>query len=209
MDTMDTSIDTPTVGPVVTAAADVLMVRPNAAPSSSHGQIQISSCSPTFAKPGLRLTCAHVYCTLVRVDISSVQLRAGPRTDGKRNQLCELCGRRLVEVKHTKPCGIGRACKHGCKQLKHPLHDTGQQRATSAERPAKKQRRTQSDPGEPIILTPNRMRVRAPKPPPPRPKPRSTKPTIDPSALLDAAHAHRMALMEAESKIGLTFEENS
>jgi hypothetical protein len=35
------------------------------------------------------------------------------------------------------------------------------------------------------------------------------KPTIDPMALLDAAHARRMSLMEEESTIGLSFDANS
>ena len=62
-------------------------------------------------------------------------------------------------------------------------------------------KRAKSDPGEEIFLTATRTRphrITAPKPPPPTPKPRISKPTVDVSALLDAAHARRMALIEAE-----------
>ena len=40
-----------------------------------------------------------------------MQAGAQPRTDGRRNQLCELCGRRLSKVKHHRPHGVGRACR--------------------------------------------------------------------------------------------------
>jgi hypothetical protein len=76
--------------------------------------------------------------------------------------------------------------------------ERGQQLVTCEERPAKKQRRTKSDPGQPLPITSTRLRIRASKPPPPTPKPRTVKPIVDVSSLLDAAHARRMALIEAE-----------
>jgi hypothetical protein len=73
------------------------------------------------------------------------------------------------------------------------------------EPPTKKQRRTKSDPGQQqeqiLPITATRLRVRAPKPPPPTTKPRLIKSSInpvDPMALLEAAHARRIALLEEE-----------
>ena len=81
--------------------------------------------------------------------------------------------------------------------MKHPIEE----RAASSEPAKKKQRRTKSDPGQPLPIASTRLRIRAPKPPPSAPKPRVMKPTVDPvdlMALLEATHARRMALLEAE-----------
>ena len=51
-----------------------------------------------------------------------VQAGAQPRTDGQRNQLCELCGRRLSKVKHTTKCGVGKKCHPRCKPSKHAIN---------------------------------------------------------------------------------------
>jgi hypothetical protein len=92
--------------------------------------------------------------------------------------------------------------------MKHPIEE----RAASSEPAKKKQRRTKSDPGQPQAQTlPNtttRLRIRAPKPPPPATKPRTMKPSIDsvdPMALLEAAHARRLELLQQESTVGLSF----
>jgi hypothetical protein len=133
----------------------------------------------------------------------------GPRMDASgTNQLCELCGRQLHKVKHHRPLTPGRACAPRCKPQKHVLERVEEQRSHSTERPAKKQRRSQSDPGQPMTIASTRLRVRAPKPPPPATKPRLVKPSInpvDPMALLEAAHARRVALLQQESTVGLSF----
>jgi hypothetical protein len=90
--------------------------------------------------------------------------------------------------------------------------ERGQQLASCEERPTKKQRRSMSDPGQPLPIASTRLRIRASKPPQPAPKPRLVKPAVDPvdpMALLNAAHARRMALLEEESTIGLSFDANS
>jgi hypothetical protein len=112
------------------------------------------------------------------------------------NQLCEHCGIRLNRIKHTRAHGPGRVCHPRCKGIKHTIEE----RAASSEPAKKKQRRTNSDPGQPLPITSTRLRIRAPKPPPTI-EPRLMKPTVDPvdpMALLEAAHARRMALLEAQ-----------
>jgi hypothetical protein len=52
-----------------------------------------------------------VDCALLCVGAPVVQTGAGPRMDNHRNQLCELCGDRLIKVKHHRPYGPGRACR--------------------------------------------------------------------------------------------------
>ena len=115
-----------------------------------------------------------------------------PRTDGQRNQLCELCGRRLSKVKNTRANGVGRACHPRCKQRPEEADAAAVIDVAAEARPSKK-RRAASDPGEPLNLT--RLRVRAPpvdtSPPPPK-KARSVIPA-DVSSLLDQAHARRLA----------------
>lgn len=126
-----------------------------------------------------------------------VQRCAQPKTDGNRNQLCEKCDRRLSTVKHHRVYGPGRACAPRCKSSKRAV-DEGALKQPPAVRPHK---RAKSDPGEAIPLTATRTRphrITAPQPPPPTPKPRTVKPVVDTAALLDQAHARRMALIEAE-----------
>jgi hypothetical protein len=125
---------------------------------------------------------------------------------------CERCGTRLNRVRHTRASGPGRACHPECRSRKHQLEEC----AATEERPKKKQRRTNSDPGKPqeqtLPIASTRLRVRPSKPPPLPPKPRLVKPSADPvdsMALLDAAHARRMALIEAETTVGLSFGANS
>jgi hypothetical protein len=164
---------------------------------AAAGQRTISRCSLTFAGLGLTLIDAPVCCALLSVGVPRVQEGAQPRTDGQRNQLCELCGCRLSKVKHTKPHPPGRACKHGCKQRSNEADAAGINVAAEP-RPSKK-RRAASDPGEPLNLT--RLRIRAPpvdtSPPPPK-KARSVIPA-DVSSLLDQAHERRLALLAAEA----------
>ena len=142
-----------------------------------------------------------MYCAYCSVDLSLSHSVPGPRVTSFGRPACEKCGIRLSLVKHHRPDGRGRACAPRCKPSKHALESVREQRPQSTERPAKKQRRTNSDPGQPLPIASTRLRVRAPKPPPPTTKPRLVKHTVDPvdlMALLDATHARRMALLEAE-----------
>ena len=119
------------------------------------------------------------------------------RVDSAGWPACELCGRRLSKVKHTKPHPPGRACKHGCKQRSNEPDAAGINVAAEP-RPSKK-RRAASDPGEPLSLT--RFRVRAPPVDAPLPPPKKARSSIpaDVSSLLDQAHERRLALLAAEA----------
>lgn len=151
----------------------------------------------------LALIDAVVRCACCAADRSFALSRATARVDSTGRPACERCGRRLADVKHHRAYGAGRACAPRCKGTKR----SSEERTVSAEPAKKKHRRTKSDPGQlqdqARSITSTRLRVRAPKPPPPAPKPRVSMPpmpAIDPIALLDAAHARRMALIEAENR---------
>jgi hypothetical protein len=121
-----------------------------------------------------------------------------------RHQLCQRCPRRLEKVKGMKyKCGPGLMCQK-CYDEDHPR----KRRAARPKRPAstaapptpapKRVRRTQSDPGEPINLTRKRTRAHPTTTKPPVKKTRVQSPPVDPSLLLDQAHAERLALLAAE-----------
>ena len=119
-----------------------------------------------------------------------------PRAPSRQSR-CVHCNRDLSKQARDKPAPGGRACNPRCRGTRRQLEE----RAASAERPAKKHHRIKSDPGQPLFIASIRLRIRAPKPPPPKLKPRHLKPSIDhvdPMALLEVAHARRMALLEAE-----------
>jgi hypothetical protein len=61
----------------------------------------------------------------------------------------------------------------------------------------KRVRRTQSDPGEPLNLTRKRTRAQPPPTVPLVKRTRARTPAVDPSLLLDQAHAQRLALLAA------------
>jgi hypothetical protein len=147
---------------------------------------------------------ALVMCMSVFVDLTVVPCGSTARVDSAGWPACELCGTRLNRVKHHRPSGVGRKCDPRCKGTKRQ----SEERTSSTERPVKIPRRTKSDPGQPMHIASTRLRVRAPKPPPPATKPRNMKPSIDsvdPMALLEAAHARRLALLQQESTLGLSF----
>jgi hypothetical protein len=145
---------------------------------------------------GLTRAVLAIVCHVAGVEDSRREQEAGPQRAAPKKRCCVLCHRDLAigKVKHKTKCGAGKKCHPQCKAQKRELDE----RAASAERPAKQQRRTKSDPGQPLLIASTRLRIRAPKPSPPKPKPRPVKPSIDPLALLDAAHARRMALLEEE-----------
>ena len=59
-----------------------------------HGQMKIRKGCQSMSTQRLVLIDAPVDCVWLCVDVARVQQGAEPRTDGRRNQLCELCGRR-------------------------------------------------------------------------------------------------------------------
>lgn len=103
---------------------------------------------------------------------SLVQAGAQARTDGRRNQLCELCGERLSRVKHTTKYGVGKKCHPRCKPSKRAIGDGHEKSRTSAAPPSRLQssaalpfpppsapqrshkRKAASDPGEFVTLPP-------------------------------------------------------
>jgi hypothetical protein len=133
-------------------------------------------------------------------------LGAGPRRDSDGQPACEMCGTRLSKVKHHRPHGVGRKCAPRCKPQKRSADDSREiGMVVPPAQPTKKQRRTRSDPGQQQTLnTPTltrTKRVRATKPNPPRPvASKKTRSEAEISALLDATHARRMAILEAEAK---------
>jgi hypothetical protein len=119
------------------------------------------------------------------------------RVDSANKPICSTCPTRLTRCKGNL---YGPSNNKQCMKC-YMRQERGQQLVTCEERPAKKQRRTKSDPGQPEPIASTRLRIRAPKPPPPTTKPRLVNSSInpvDPMALLEAAHARRVALLEEE-----------
>ena len=135
------------------------------------------------------------------------------RVNDYGQQLCEICGIRLNKVKHHRPHGAGRVCHPQCKPNKRAVDDTGlllQQRNSLLLRNHAEQSqiqvRIQYYSQQHVLvhiasLHPNHHH--------PLPNHVGVKPSvdpIDPMALLDAAHARRMALLAAETKITVEFQ---
>lgn len=198
---MDCSVEDESDTAVAAAAALHGDTAEQTAASSSSGGPHAWAWCPAMSGRKVALTNAPVCVACLSV-AGSRMVVDGPKMDASgTNQLCELCGRQLHKVKHHRPCGVGQACHPRCKGKKHPLEAVSVKRPASTERPNKKQRRTHSDPGPPLAITSTRLRIRAPQPPPPALRPRPVKPhtpPLDIMALLDATHARRMALLEAE-----------
>ena len=130
--------------------------------------------------------------------------RAVARVDSAGRPACELCRRRLADVKHHRPCGVGRACAPRCKPLGAPIDGAARPAvaAPAAGPHQSRKRRATSDPGEPLNLT--RLRTRAPRPATiPTVKTARVQPTpVDATLLLDQAHTRRLALTAAEENLG-------
>jgi hypothetical protein len=195
---IELTIDTDAVM-AAAAAADAILCDP--APEegkSEDGQMQISMRSPPFSTI-VSLTLDLPLCALMFGE--GLAWRHSEANDSPirvRKYRCIRCNRDVSKVKTTRGTGTNQACHPECRPKKHQLDEC----AATEERPAKKHRRSKSDPGQPqqqqLPIASSRLRVRAPKPPPLAPNLRPVKPCIDPMALLDAAHARRIALMEAE-----------
>jgi hypothetical protein len=118
--------------------------------------------------------------------------------DSAGKPACELCGRRLADVKHHRPHGVGRACKkHSIAEKPAPATA-----AVAESVPVRShKRKAESDPGQPLpaateSLNRTRLRVRAPRVvalPSPPPAKKAHRIPANVSLLLDQAHARRMA----------------
>jgi hypothetical protein len=134
---------------------------------------------------------------------SRVALGLTARVDSVGKQCCELCGRRLSKVQHHRPHGVGRACHPRCHDFKSAANDatstvpSPSAAAAPNNRLPKRKRRAQSDPGQPPVFTPNRLRVRAPKPPAQDRKKQKQERQAAVLALLEETHARRMAALAA------------
>jgi hypothetical protein len=148
-------------------------------------------------------------CTMFCSCTVGVSSCPGPYRDDAGKLGCENCHRRLTTCKKPlhilNPGHICQTCYDRIRSGKPSRVNT----EPSSPRPAKKQRRSKSDPGKPLPTASTRLRIRAPKPLLPPIKPREMKPSIDPMALLHAAHARRMALLNAESTFELSFGPDS
>ena len=93
---------------------------------------------------------------------------------------------------------------HKCynKEQSPKVRVAPRKRSSTAEAPPtptpKRVRRTHSDPGEPANLARKRTRAQPPTTVPAAKKTRVYTPAVDPSLLLDLAHAARLALLAAE-----------
>lgn len=130
---------------------------------------------------------------------------AGPRRDTDGQQICELCPARISRVKHHRPHGLGRACqKHAIIKSASSAFVSDSDgaaasaSASTASRPQRKRRRAESDPGEQSEHTPGRLRVRAIKAVVRDKKKQKQEKEAAITALLDAAHARRVAAMALE-----------
>ncbi len=187
--------------PVAAAAAlHCGTVEQSTASSTSGGSHAPARIPPHPAAPyavQCFLVCAEWISGTLMVSHSIALL--GRRSDRRWN--CQA-RQHVIPAKAVKrPFKGGYACQTCIRRLERLSGEADTPRADSPPRPIKKQRRTKSDPGQPLLLiATTRLRIRAPKPPPPHPRPRPVKPLIDPIALLDAAHARRKALIAAEQQ---------
>lgn len=92
---------------------------------------------------------------------------------------------------------LGRQC-HPCYKKGWLAEQGARPAVADAAPPAKRVRRTQSDPGETVNLTRKRTRAQPPTNVPAPKKTRVHTPAVDLSLLLDQTHARRLALLAAE-----------
>ena len=160
----------------------------------THGQLR--------TVPATMVYDAHVCGLSVCAERPQLQADAQPLYDAHRNQLCELCKRILSRIKgnpHLYPPKVGPGLQcHPCYKKGWLAKQAARPVSTDAAPPAKRARRTQSDPGEPTNLTRKRIRAQPPTTVPAPKKTRVHTPAVDPSLLLDQQHAQRLALLAAE-----------
>ncbi len=149
----------------------------------------------------LSLLTAPVPCALLCIgELQQFAARAARQT-ASGLPACELCGRQLGKVKHKHKHGAGHACHPRCKPLRSATPSSAAPAAaTAASSPApspprKRKHRADSDPGQQSEHTVGRLRVRATRPLGPDKKKQKQEKEAAISALLDAAHARRVAAM--------------
>ena len=142
---------------------------------------------------------AHMSGPSVCADTSGGQAGTSVVRFQGRHQLCQRCPRRLDKVKGMKyKCGPGLMCQlcYNHRQASAAASKRLADIDSQAEAPSPKRvRRTQSDPGEPVNLTRKRIRTEPPTIVPAVKKKRARTPAVEPSLLLDHAHARRLALL--------------
>ena len=123
--------------------------------------------------------------------------------DSSGQPACIQCGSRLSRCKGQKyRRGMGHICQRCRNSVSRPAA-AGSSSAAIAHSavPAapreKKRRRAQSDPGQPLVLTHSRLRVRAAKPSVPDRKKTTHERDAEMRALLEETHARRMAALTA------------
>jgi hypothetical protein len=120
-----------------------------------RAQANVNRCQPRVCS-----RCVSGVCELLAVGAALVSARPVARVDSSGKPACELCGRRLADVKHVHRHGPGHACHPRCKGAQQ---QSASGAAAAPPKPARK-RRAESDPGEeraPPALT---RRVKAPAP---------------------------------------------
>ena len=179
----------------------------NSAAAASAGEVQIPPSGHHLTLGFRMLTYAPVSCACWCVGASMVGGGVPRMDESGTNQLCEECSTRLSRCK-------GKLHKHENGKICTPCYKREQgyqlpsssQTAITAHKSRGKRKRPKSDPGEAITLTSTRTRphrITAPKPPTSRYTKLSAAEIL---AQLDATHARRMALLEAEAKIGVEFD---
>ena len=195
---MDCSTQQDHAGDAARTAATLGAEVPSAASAASAGEAHACGGCPTLSSLQHVLTDVLMSCACGDAGAALQADAAIPRQTAYGESACERCGRQLARIKHTRPHGPGKACHPRCKLFKHPITDTPASADVASSPSAKKQRRTYSDPGEPASLTRKRTRAQPPATMPAAKKARVHVPAVDPSLLLDLAHAARLALLAAE-----------
>ena len=166
------------------------------------GLAAVTSCyyrvllSPHWA---LNASCAYV---LGDVGSASVSLRPAPRRDSAGKPICELCPRRLTEVKgKLYQHGAGRICQRCYNKQRPATAASGPAAAASAPLTPSK-RRADSDPGRPrAACVTQRTTTRRISPPasPTRSEKRMARLDAKIARLLEETHARRMASLAANA----------
>jgi hypothetical protein len=140
-----------------------------------------------------------MFCALLCVEAPLVSARPAARMDSAGKPACELCGRRLADVKHQHRHGLGHACHPRCKPRQQTSNREAAHAAAAAPATSRK-RRAASDPGEspePAATQPLTRRVNAPEPASTSKKQYNTRREEQIMRLLNETHARRMAAEEA------------
>ena len=195
--------------PAATSAADVLAALPQPAAAPPSGQMQILQRCQSMSTRRHSLTDAPGYCALLCEGMALVSARPVSRVDSAGKPACELCGRRLADVKHIHRHGPGHACHPRCKTGRHRGDSTAAPAGTATAPKQSRKRRAQSDPGELRTPSPPRVRSITPRVTAPMPAaaattgPRSTRQEERIMRMLDETVARREAWLAAQGQAPL------